>query len=108
MRLDRLKARMLLAECTGDDIWPVELCRSKGIPEAWIDELADAFESGYQNDRQTIYFEEKQVNQFHGVRDYDLAIRLAEYLGVRTELYTHRFATHAATVLALREAADDE
>ena len=43
--LSRLKARMLLSECRGDEIWSAQLCREQGVPEAWIEELADAFES---------------------------------------------------------------
>ena len=67
--LNALKARMLLSECTGRDIWPVELCREKGIPEAWIEELSDCFESGFNSDLQTIYFDDSPVNQFHGIQD---------------------------------------
>ncbi|MEZ6118876.1 MAG: hypothetical protein R3C28_20225 [Pirellulaceae bacterium] len=108
MRLDRLKARMLLDECTGDDLWPVDLCRQKGIPEDWIDELADAYESGFKTDRETIYYQQQPVNQFHGLLDYHIAVRLAEFLGVRTDLILDRHGTRSATVFALKQAADEE
>jgi hypothetical protein len=102
-----LKALMLLQECTGVDIWPVEHCRQRGIPEAWIDELADAFESGFQRDSQTIYFEDRAVNQFHGILDFDLAIRLGQQLGLDVEQITASTLTPRSTVRALQEAAEE-
>jgi hypothetical protein len=72
----------LLAECTGDDIWSVPHCRERRVPEIWIEELADAYESGFQSNRQTIYTDRGMTNQYHGIRDVDLAIRLAEALGI--------------------------
>ena len=83
--MDRLHALNLLAECTGDTIWPVDQARVRKVPEAWIEELAEAFESSFDRDRDTIYVEERPANQFHGIRDIDLAVRLAEFLGVQTE-----------------------
>ena len=53
--MDRLKALSLLDECTGVDIWPVEYCRERGVPEAWIEALADAYESGYETPWHTIF-----------------------------------------------------
>ena len=105
--LSRLKARMLLAECTGRDIWPVELCRDRGVPAAWIEELADCFESGFQRDIETIYHADAPVNQFYGVQDLHLAYRLAELLGVDTERVTATALGRAAEVRALQEAVDE-
>lgn len=105
--LSRLKARMLLAECVGNEIWSVEHCRRQGVPAEWIEELADCFESGFRTDRETIYYGEQQVNQYHGVRDLDLAFRLASFLGVNTRQATALAASRLAEVRALQEAADE-
>ncbi len=105
--LSRLTARMLLSECRGDEIWPVTLCRKKGVPEPWLEELADCFESGYRTDRETIYYEEHAVNQYHGVRDIDLAYKLADFLGVNTGHATQFALGRSAEVRALKEAADE-
>ncbi|OYP36416.1 hypothetical protein [Rhodopirellula sp. MGV] len=70
----------LLAECTGDEIWSVDHCRQRRVPESWIAEMADALESGYQTDSETIYTDDGMVNQYHGVRDVDLAMRIAKEL----------------------------
>ena len=80
--ISRLKAQILLAECTGRDIWSAEICRDKGVPEAWIAELADAHESGFTFDDETIYYEDRVVNQYHGIHDLLLARKLAGMLGV--------------------------
>ena len=105
--LDRMRALTLLAECNGAEIWSVELCRQKRVPEAWIDELADCFESGFETDRQTIYESDQVVNQYHGVRDFDLAIRLGEYLGVDTQRVTSVTFSPEAAVIAIKEAVDE-
>ena len=105
--LNRLRALFLLSECTGVDIWPVEHCRMRGIPEEWIDQLADAFESGYNHDRETIYFGERPITQFHGVRDLDLALRLGAYLGVDVARVTATSLGGPATVQAIKEAVEE-
>ncbi|MCC9600790.1 hypothetical protein LOC67_09455 [Stieleria sp. JC731] len=83
----------LLAECTGDDIWSVQHCRSRRVPEPWIAEFADALESGFEHDEETIYTDDGVVNQFHGVRDVDLAIRIAKELGIQID--SHEIARHS-------------
>lgn len=80
--IDRLLS--WLDECTGETIWPVQYARQRGIPESWIDEIADAHESGFRDDRETIYHNEKVVNQFHGITDSDLAIKIAATMGLDT------------------------
>ena len=105
--LNRLRARMLLSECTGRDVWPVELCRQKGVPEDWIEELADCFESGFRSDRETLYYEQQIVNQFHGVHDLPLAYRLGEFLGVDTQQVTSLTRDPESQVQAIQEAADE-
>ena len=82
MTLPRHRLLAIIAECTGDDLWSVAHCRLRGVPEPWIAELADAFESGFRNDSQTIYQGEQVTNQYHGVRDVDLATRVAAEMGM--------------------------
>ena len=105
--LNPLKAQVLLDECTGDDVWSVELCQQKGIPAVWIDELTDAYESGFNSDRETIYYGERIVNQFEGVRDVDLAIRLAAFLGVNVESVIATAFSRTAVVARLKEAVEE-
>ncbi len=105
--LTRLEARILLSECTGQDIWPLPLCRQKGIPEQWIEQLADCFESGFNRDSQTIYYDETPVNQFYGVQDLHLAHKLGEFLGVDTVSITASVLGREAEVRAIQEAVDE-
>ncbi|MBI84580.1 MAG: hypothetical protein CMJ81_15410 [Planctomycetaceae bacterium] len=105
--LTRLKSLRLISECVGDEIWSTELCREKGIPQAWVEELADCFESGYESDRQTIYHESRMVNQYHGVRDVDLAFKLAEYLGVNSQQASSHALGMRSKVRALKEAVEE-
>ena len=105
--LSRLKAQILLAECHGDDIWSIDLCREKGIPNNWIEELVDGYESGFQSDRQTIYYEGEMVNQFEGIRDVDLCFKLAEFLGVNTNDIVPASPTRRAVVQSLQDAVDE-
>ncbi len=102
--LDRLRALMLLSECNGRDIWPVELCREKGVPEAWIDELASAVESGFRSPLQTIYVDDQLTNQFFGVQDLHLAYKLGEYLGVDTQQVTSSALGRVAEVQSIKDA----
>ncbi len=106
--LGRLKALTLLSECTGDDLWSVAHCRLRGVPEAWIDELTDCFESGFQNAGQTIFVDDSVINQYHGIRDVDLAIKLGEFLGVDVSALNAVAATRARLVAAIRHAIEEE
>ena len=105
--LSRVKARMLLSECRGDEIWSPQTCRRKGVPVEWIDELADTYESGFKTDRDTIYEDGQLTNQYHGVWDRNLAIRIAEFLGVNAEAVIAYALGREAEVLALQEAVDE-
>lgn len=100
----RDRALALLSECMGDEIWSVEHCRLRRVPDVWIEELSDAFESGFEHDRQTIYYQQRAVNQYHGVRDQDLACKLGEALGVDVARATAMAASPTATVTAIKEA----
>ncbi|MCC6508318.1 MAG: hypothetical protein IT423_04375 [Pirellulaceae bacterium] len=106
--LNRLKALTLLSECTGDDIWSLEHCRLRSVPEEWIDQLADCYESGCRSDSQTIYYRDRLVNQYMGIRDVDLAIKLGEYLGVDVESLQAVAASRARLVSAIRQAIEEE
>ena len=102
--IPRHRALALLTECTGNDIWSVEHCRLRRVPEAWIQELSDAFESGYEGDRQTIYLDDRQVNQYHGIRDVDLAMKLGQSLGVDVSAVTAMVTSRIAVVSAIKDA----
>lgn len=105
--MDPLLALQLLAECTGDDIWSLEHCRTRKIPESWIEELSDCYESSFEDDRQTIYVERQRTNQYEGVRDVDLARKLGEYLGVETAELANRALSRTDLVRSIQEAAEE-
>ena len=105
--LSRLKARALLAACRGNEIWSADTCRQQSVPSIWIEELADTFESGFNSDRETIYIGDDVTNQYHGVRDLDLAYKLAEFLGVDANRTTELALGAHAEVRALQEAAEE-
>lgn len=105
--IPRDRALALLSECTGETIWPVDLCQRKQIPSEWIDELSDAFESSFDHDRDTIYFDEKKTNQFHGVRDVDLAAKLGLVLGIDVGRIQQTSLGRSALVAAIKEAVMD-
>jgi hypothetical protein len=98
---------MLLAACRGDEIWSPQTCRQQGVPEAWIEELVDNFESGFRSDRDTIYEAGEITNQYRGVRDLDLAHRLAEFLGVNAACVTQMAISREAEVRSLQEAVEE-
>jgi hypothetical protein len=108
MSLPRHRALALLSECCGDDIWSVEHCRRRGVPELWIEQLADAFESSYRVDSQTIYVDDQPTNQYHGVRDVDLAIRLAQSMGLDVDRVTATALGRRGIVQAIKEAVMDD
>ncbi len=105
--IDRLKARMLLSECTGRHLWPVEHCRKAGVPQDWIEQLQDCYESGFRTDLERLYTDAGRVNQFHGVWDLQLARRLGEFLGVNIPYVTQTTFSAIAEVRAIQEAADE-
>lgn len=80
--MHRIDALVLLSECTGDDIWSVEHCRLRRVPDDWVEEMVDGFESGFDTDVNTIYVGDHAVNQYEGIHDFDLAVRIGEHLGV--------------------------
>ena len=107
MSIPRHRAFALLTQCVGDEIWSVETCRDAGVPEPWINELSDAFESGYNSDQQTIYVENTATNQYHGVRDLDLAVKLGTALGIDVNRATRSAMQRRAIVQAIKNAVFD-
>ena len=107
MKLPRHQALALLTQCDGDEIWSLDHCRRVRVPEAWIAELADAYESGFQNDAQTIYVENRQTNQYHGIRDVDLAMKLADSLGLDAKSVTQMTASRRSVVQAIKDAVEE-
>ena len=105
--ITRIRALTLLSECDGYDIWSVEYCQSRRVPQAWIEELTDCFESGFRNYRQTIHHAGQVVNQYEGVRDVDLAYKLAEFLGLDSQRIAGLSLGPQAEVAALKEAIDE-
>ena len=100
----RHRALVILSECTGDEIWSIEHCRAAGVPQPWIDELSDAFESGFLSDHETIYVENDRINQYHGVRDVDLALKLAESLGLNIARISASATNRRNVVVAIKNA----
>ena len=98
---------MLLQECTGDDIWSLEHCRLRQVPEEWIEELSDCFESGFEHDLQTIYVGERITNQYRGIRDVDLAQKLGRQLGLPVDQIASHSASRRSLVTALQDAAEE-
>ncbi len=106
--LRRDRALHLLAECRGDEVWSVEYCVSRGVPQAWIDELADAYESGFRRDSETLYYQNAPVNHYHGVKDVDLAQRIAADLGLNVISITRSALTPRAIVNAIKAAIEED
>jgi len=98
----------LLNECTGNDLWSIDHCNLRNVPASWIEELSGGFESSYRIDSETIYVGDKKVNQYEGIRDVDLAIKLGEYLGVDTAPLQVLALTRHGLVRAIREAVEEE
>jgi hypothetical protein len=99
---------MLLSECTGDDIWSLEYCRKSRIPSDWIDELQDAYESGFSYPHQVIFYRNEMVHQFEGIRDVDLACKIGQMLRVDVSRIVQHQSSRAGVVRAIREAIEDD
>ena len=98
---------MLLLKCQGDEIWDLDTCRSAGVPESWIEELCERFESGFDSDRNTIYHENRMVNQYEGISDLSLAYKLAEYLGIDWERASASAISRRGIVAAIKTELDE-
>ena len=104
MSIPRHRALALLNLCRGDEIWNVETCRTSGVPEDWIQEMSDAVESGYGTDSDTIYVSNRPTNQYFGVRDLDLAMRLGKSLGIDVDRATQSSISRRSIVQAIKNA----
>lgn len=100
-QMNPITAQMLLLKCTGDEIWNEQTCREAGVPQAWIEELVDNFESGFNSDRNKIYENEQLVNQYRGVLDLHLAYKLAEFLNIDWQRVTSGAIGRRAEVAAI-------
>ena len=105
--MDSISAQMLLLKCHGDEIWPEDVCLAAGIPQVWIDELVEQYESGFDTHRNTIYVDGKVTNQFRGVSDLLLAYKLADYIGIDWQAETGHVLSRVDKVNALKEAIDE-
>lgn len=104
MEISRDRALAILTKCIGNEIWSPEHCREAGVPDAWIDQMSDAYESGFQSDRQTIYVGDDITNQYHGVRDLDLAVQIARSIGIDVDRLIATALTSIAAVQAIKDA----
>lgn len=71
----------LAEECDGWSILCPERLRSMGLPDAAVDELAQAFESDLSRRTSTIYVDGRPVNQQYGVYSLELLRWLAKQVG---------------------------
>ena len=107
MKIPRHRALAILSKCVGNEIWSAGHCRDAGVPEVWFEELSDVFESGFQADSQTIYIGNDVTNQYHGVRDLDLAIQIARSMGLDVDRVTATALGRLAVVQAIKDAVMD-
>ncbi len=108
MTLPRHRALAILDECTGDHIWSPQHCADRGLPNDWVTRLGDAHESGFRDDSETIYTDRGVTNQYHGIRDVDLAVRIGRELGVDVDRILFTQTTRVAIVAAIKEAVIDD
>ncbi len=106
--ISRIDALRLLELCDGEEIWSIDYCRRQRVPERWIREMRDAYESGYSDRSQTIYYGGQMVNQFEGILAVDIALRVASILGVDTARILASSMGRDAVVRAIREAVEED
>lgn len=82
---DRYSAELLLTRCRGDEVWSPAHARKMGVPESWIEEFSDCYESGFDRNQNTLYTDSGLVNHYHGITDLEVAYRAADYLGIDTD-----------------------
>lgn len=84
-KISKPHALLLLSLCDGDEIWSLEYCRARKIPEDWLAKLRDVFESDFSDPSSTIFEDGKRIAQFEGVRTVDIAVYAAESLGIKVD-----------------------
>lgn len=67
----------------------------------------DAYESGFDHSSNTIYYRERVVNQFEGVRDVDIACLIAQSLGVPIKRLIESSYSRADLVRKIRETIEE-
>lgn len=97
-----------LAECTGDDVWSIDYCRQAGIPDTWISELSEIYESGFKSPGEILYRHGNRIHQYRGVRDSDLAKRIAQQLGLRVDPIEQASLSHSDLVRRIKEAVEED
>jgi hypothetical protein len=107
MMISRIDALRLLELCDGEEIWSIDYCHRQRVPERWIREMRDAYESGFAHDSQTIFYGGQKVNQFEGVLAVDIALRVATVLGVDTARILERSMGRDAIVRAIKETVEE-
>ena len=105
--LSEIDSLALLEKCRGDEIWSLEYCESVGIPDIWIHELSDRFESGFDRDRNTIYVDGQVTNHYEGVRDLDVAYKIAQQFSIDTEAIRSTIPDRCRQVKAIKEAIEE-
>lgn len=108
MSINRSHLLLLLSECTGDDIWSIEYCHQRRVPDAWIAECADAYESGFDRNSNTIYYRDRIVNQFEGVRDVDIACLIGRAMGIDVRRLMESTLGRADLVRKIRETIEED
>lgn len=96
-----------LAECTGDDVWSIDYCKKSGIPESWIRDLSEIYESGFKTSNEVLYHEGKRIHQYKGIRDSDLAMRIALQLGYPVDAIERAALSHSDLVRRIKEAVEE-
>ncbi len=109
--VDPVAAQMLLLKCRGDEIWSEQECINAGVPQDWIEQLVNQYESGFDTDRNTIYVQGENghqvTNQFRGVSDLLLAYKIADHLAIDWRRETGHLIDRVSKVNALKEALDE-
>lgn len=116
--LPRHRALAILLECNGDHIWSVEHCRRRGLPEDWIDRFADAHESGFRSDNETIYVDgpassdgaiqdQHVTNQYYGVHDLSLAMQIGRTFNVDVDSIANQTPGRQRVVEAIKRVIEE-
>lgn len=101
--ISRAHALHLLQLCDGEEIWSVDYCRRQKVPERWIQDLRNAYESGFADNSETIYYGGRIVNQFEGILAVDVAVRSARILGFDPKDILQTHLSREAIVRAIQE-----
>ncbi len=96
-----------LAECTGDDVWSIEYCKKSGIPDSWIRDLSEIYESGFKTSKEILYHKGNRIHQYQGIRDCDLARRIAQQLGYSVEAIERTALSQSDLVRRIKETIEE-